>query len=141
MSEWRKLGDVEPGSVFVTHDGVLAVKSEYYYSGSADSQCECVLLASGEYAHFSGGNGEMVRVVDVATGAASDEPDEVYAFMWFTEESAGTPVSPPDGYTLHTVLSAGATVGEHDYDEDGNSRGFVAYKEFRVCFVWRKVKQ
>ena len=63
---WETLGSLSPGAVFITKEGILAVKSEYKYSGAADSQSLCVLLASGEYAHFPNGDMEMVRFVRLA---------------------------------------------------------------------------
>lgn len=58
-----KLNDLPPGSLFVTRAGVLAVKSEYRYPNGAP---ECVLLASGEYAHFADGGRTEVEPVDLA---------------------------------------------------------------------------
>ncbi len=63
--EWVMLKDLRPGAVFVTREGVYAVKSEYRYSNEPLAQCECVLLASGEYAHFRDGNETLVREVSV----------------------------------------------------------------------------
>ncbi|BCL83132.1 hypothetical protein ccbrp13_55970 [Ktedonobacteria bacterium brp13] len=57
--------ELRPGAVFVTDDGVYAVKSEYRYSSHPTAQCECILLDSGEYAHFTNGNQTMVREVQV----------------------------------------------------------------------------
>src|SRR6266568_1372009 len=62
---WVMLKDLCPGAVFVTREGIYAVKSEYFYTGDSQSQCECVLLASGEYAHFRDGNRTLVREVSV----------------------------------------------------------------------------
>lgn len=45
------IGDLPCGSVFWV-GSVGAVKSEYKYTNDPDSQWQCVLLASGEYAHF-----------------------------------------------------------------------------------------
>ena len=56
---WVELADLEPGALFETRRGIRAVKSEYTYSNG--SQCQCVLLGSGEYAHFANGNKEVVR--------------------------------------------------------------------------------
>ena len=56
------LDELPPGSIFVTRDGILAVKSEYHLSGG---QCECVLLGSGEYAHFPNGNRTEVMPVEL----------------------------------------------------------------------------
>jgi hypothetical protein len=58
-----KLWDLRPGAIFVTRDGCYAVKSEYLYPNGV---CECVLLASGEYAHFEQGNRTLVREVRLA---------------------------------------------------------------------------
>lgn len=62
LGKWVKLEDLPPGFVFVTQDGILAVKSEYHLTGG---QCMCVLLASGEYAHFLDGNDTMVQALGV----------------------------------------------------------------------------
>jgi hypothetical protein len=57
------IADVPPGTVFRTANGIWAVKSEYRYPNGS---CQCVLLASGEYAHFARGDDETVAlVVDV----------------------------------------------------------------------------
>lgn len=61
--EWEPLGAIDKGSVFVSQGGVWAVKSEYFYSNKPFSQCQCILLASGEYAHFEFGNGTPVKRV------------------------------------------------------------------------------
>jgi hypothetical protein len=58
------LASLRPGALFVTHDGIMAVKSEYVYS-SDNPQCECILLESGEYAHFPDGNRTLVREISV----------------------------------------------------------------------------
>src|SRR2546430_1819646 len=68
---WVMLKDLRPGAVFVTREGIYAVKSEYRYSSEPLAQCECVLLASGEYAHFRDGNETLVREVSVAGLAES----------------------------------------------------------------------
>jgi hypothetical protein len=65
LSERTTLGELRPGAVFVTKDGVLAVKSEYRYGNEPGSQCQCVLLASGEYAHFAAKNETEVREIFV----------------------------------------------------------------------------
>ena len=51
LKGWVRLANLRPGAVFVTRDGVMAVKSEYFYSNH-NPQPQCILLASGEYAHF-----------------------------------------------------------------------------------------
>lgn len=51
---WMRLAALRPGAVFTTRDGVLAVKSRYF---NADGGCQCVLLASGEFAYFFGFTG------------------------------------------------------------------------------------
>lgn len=55
------LAELRPGAVFVTRDGTYAVKSEYRH----ELQCECVLLASGEYAWFKDRDKTLVREVRV----------------------------------------------------------------------------
>lgn len=54
------------GSIFRTADGVYAVKSEYRYTNNPDSQWLCVLLASGEFAHFPEKNATKVERCAVA---------------------------------------------------------------------------
>lgn len=62
---WLPLGELDDGAVFETKEGVRAVKSEYYYTMPEGkqhlAQCQCVLLGSGEYAHFPKGNATLVR--------------------------------------------------------------------------------
>ncbi len=65
-AEQMTLDELPEGSLFETLDGVLAVKSEYKYSNGRDSQWQCVLLASGEYAHFEEKNRTVVRPIDFA---------------------------------------------------------------------------
>lgn len=47
---WVTLAELRDGAIFETRTGVRAVKSEYHYPYGG---IECVLLASGEAAHFS----------------------------------------------------------------------------------------
>lgn len=47
--DWMPLRDLLPGTVFETKDGIRAVKSEYALDSGG---CLCILLASGEFAHF-----------------------------------------------------------------------------------------
>ena len=75
--EWIVLEELRPGAIFETRTGVRAVKSEYRYPYGG---IECVLLASGEAAHFSKTgdrqehNGTEVREVDIsAERARADE--------------------------------------------------------------------
>ena len=49
------------GATFVTQKGVMAVKSEYRY-GDTDRQFMCILLESGEFAHFPEGAQEAVKI-------------------------------------------------------------------------------
>lgn len=64
--EYFELGDettieaLRPGAVFATGSGTYAVKSEYKYSNETDAQYQCILLESGEYAHFKQGNATRV---------------------------------------------------------------------------------
>jgi hypothetical protein len=63
MPDWTTLGELQPGALFRTRAGILAVKSEYYYP---NAQSECVLLASGEYAHFPEKNDVEVQEIPLA---------------------------------------------------------------------------
>ena len=63
-SKWTTLDDLRPGAVFITREGIKAVKSEYKYS-DGQSQWECILLASGEFAHFPEKNQTEVRQIIV----------------------------------------------------------------------------
>ena len=53
-----RLEELEPGALFTTKKGTVAVKSEYRMPSG---QCMCILVASGEYAHFERGNDTPVR--------------------------------------------------------------------------------
>jgi hypothetical protein len=59
---------LRPGAIFETRDGVRAVKSEYRYPNGG---CMCILLTSGEAAHFSRDgarhNATEVCEVDIAS--------------------------------------------------------------------------
>ena len=59
---WRPLGDLAPGLIFTTQDGVLALKSEYHYE---HGPCKCILLGTGEYAHFADGDNTLVAAVEM----------------------------------------------------------------------------
>ena len=63
-SRWTTLDKLRPGAVFVTKDHIKAVKSKYKY-GDGESQWECILLSSGEFAHFAKENDTEVRQVIV----------------------------------------------------------------------------
>lgn len=67
---WVTLGNLRKGAIFETQKGVRAVKSEYRYPNGG---CECVLLASGEYAHF-GEPGENHNDVLVREIKISEDP-------------------------------------------------------------------
>lgn len=60
---WVRLGDLSPGMIFTTNTGILAVKSEYH--NSMGGHCMCVLLGSGEYAHFAEGDETAVRPLEL----------------------------------------------------------------------------
>lgn len=60
MNPCTTLEKLEPGSVFKTKDGILAVKSRYFYSDEPGAQCECVLLESGKHVHFPDKNSTLV---------------------------------------------------------------------------------
>ncbi len=76
---WTTLGALREGAIFETRDGIRAVKSEYHYTNGG---CECVLLASGEYAHFGGGKGtavhnaEQVREIDLPAPTVDAPPGQ-----------------------------------------------------------------
>lgn len=61
VAEWVRLEDLPPGMVFATKSGTLAVKSEYRSNGKA----MCVLLGTGEYAHFANGDETLVQALEV----------------------------------------------------------------------------
>lgn len=63
-SKWTTLDDLRPGAAFITRERVKAVKSEYKY-GDVQSRWECILLASGEFAHFPDMNQTEVRQIIV----------------------------------------------------------------------------
>ncbi|HLZ64442.1 MAG TPA: hypothetical protein VKR06_46535, partial [Ktedonosporobacter sp.] len=63
-------------AVFVTLKGVYAVRSEYYNAGGPPFQPQCILLASGEYAHFAEGENTQVREVQVEGFSMEDEEGE-----------------------------------------------------------------
>lgn len=75
MNEWTRLSDLRPGAIFVTRTGILAVKSEYH---SSSGHCECILLASGEYAGFDKGGLDPAKhnateVREIALNLIDDE--------------------------------------------------------------------
>ncbi len=65
----KRLADIRNGALFVTTDGIVAVKSEYHY---ANGQSECILLASGEYAHFPNKNNEQVFELPISTAERNE---------------------------------------------------------------------
>lgn len=67
LKGWLRLSSLRPGAVFKTRDGIMAVKSEYHYSNH-NPQPLCVLLASGEYAHFPELEKTWVMELEVADG-------------------------------------------------------------------------
>ena len=62
-NNWVTLDDLRTGAIFVTKKGTYAAKSEYRYSNDPGSQWQCILLASGEFAHFPEKNRTLVREV------------------------------------------------------------------------------
>ncbi len=71
--KWTTIAELEPGTIFETEDGVVAVKSEYGgYSDDVASMC--VLVASGEYAHFKNGNNERAREIILPVKLRKWEP-------------------------------------------------------------------
>ena len=74
-TEWTTVEELPPGQLFETKGGIRAVKSEYRLSSG---RMECVLLASGEYAHFPDGNETVVKRL-----VASDlSPDPAPVAPW-----------------------------------------------------------
>lgn len=67
--KWTTLDELQPGAVFITEDGIKAVKSGYYRGNECgnepDCQWQCVLLSGGEYAHFPEKNRTRVRQIIV----------------------------------------------------------------------------
>jgi len=67
--KWVTLEELPEGALFETQDGIRAVKSEYRYGNRPNHGIECVLLASGEYAHFADNadqhNLTLVREIDI----------------------------------------------------------------------------
>lgn len=67
MEGYLELRDLRKGAIFETKSGVRAVKSEYFYDSEwphkKETQYLCVLLTSGEYAHFPNGNNELVKAL------------------------------------------------------------------------------
>jgi hypothetical protein len=71
--EWVRLEALPSGMIFVTHDGILAVKSEYFLP---DGTPQCILLRSGKYAHFADGNRTLVYALEIdAENVALDDCD------------------------------------------------------------------
>lgn len=60
--KWITLKLLPSGSLFETKNGIKAIKSEYYYQ---NGQCKCILLNSGEYAHFEEGNNTKVKIISI----------------------------------------------------------------------------
>lgn len=60
---WVTLDELQPGAIFATLKGIYAVKSEYHYGNEPGSQWQCILLESGEFAHFPEKNRTLVREV------------------------------------------------------------------------------
>lgn len=52
VGDWMPLKELREGAIFETKDGTRAVKSEYHYGDVPNHGCMCILLESGEYAHF-----------------------------------------------------------------------------------------
>jgi len=101
------LNDLSPGSLFMTTDGTWAVKTEYRYP---NGQCECALLASGEYAHFADGDATLVWPIQIHEKVPVDplwEALEILRVQWTTDDP-GEPykweiTSYPDGWRADIV--------------------------------------
>lgn len=76
LGDETTIGDLRPGAVFATGSGTYAVKSEYKYSDEASAQYQCILLESGEYAHFKDGNATGVwEVIQPRKREGEADPD------------------------------------------------------------------
>lgn len=63
LGDQTTLDGIRKGAVFATEDGVYATKTEYKYGDEAGSQWMCILLESGEFAHFPDKNKTIVYEV------------------------------------------------------------------------------
>lgn len=76
LGDETTIGALRPGAVFATGNGTYAVKSEYEYSNESDAQYQCILLESGEYAHFKQGNATRVwEVIQPRKRESEADPD------------------------------------------------------------------
>lgn len=66
-TEWITLEELRRGALFETESGTLAVKSEYRYNNT-NPQPMCILLGSGEFAHFPEKQLTKVREVVIFRG-------------------------------------------------------------------------
>lgn len=64
VGDWCKLIDLRQGAVFMTDNGIIAMKTEYRTFNDG-AQCDCYLVESGEAAHFKDGNNTQVREINV----------------------------------------------------------------------------
>ena len=64
MWNWTTLRDLRPGAVFVTEDGIMAMKTEYHTFNNC-TQFNCYLVSSGESAHFKDGDLTLVEEIPV----------------------------------------------------------------------------
>jgi hypothetical protein len=69
----KRLGDLRPGALFTTRNGIMAVKTAYIHDSG---QCKCVRLEDGQSPHFSEGDMTPVREVELVEGRAVDTPPE-----------------------------------------------------------------
>jgi hypothetical protein len=69
---WVRLYNLRDGAIFENKDGIRAVKSEYSYSNE-NLQPQCILLASGEFAHFPDKENTWVREIDLAEPPSQPE--------------------------------------------------------------------
>jgi len=84
MAEWTTLRQLQPGAVFRTKAEILAVKSEYRYS-YGQGQSECILCASGEYAHFPRANETEVQEIPLALIEAAPDLLEACEMVEFIQ--------------------------------------------------------
>lgn len=71
LGDKTTLGQLRPGAVFATEDGVYAVKTQYHHDiidmhedeSGVNLRCQCVLLGNGQYGVFNDGNKTVVYEV------------------------------------------------------------------------------
>ena len=88
---WVPLCDLRPGAIFETLSGVRAVKSEYHLP---NGNPRCILLESGELAHFANGKDILCRELFLPTAPATPEPNPSSGPSAFRPSSDGDEAAP-----------------------------------------------